>query len=181
MGKPVSEDNSVRGHDSSPQMQHLIREVERITEECVVAARRARRRGKFWNVTHLLFGLPAAVLAAIAGAAGLASAGGRIPAAILALCAASMSAALGFVRPEARQVSNLQRRYAWQDLERRARLVLAREAYMGPDDLYKALSRLLDLRNAVPSSAIVYLESVGPKPTSNPPATEPAVAEQAES
>jgi hypothetical protein len=43
---------------------------------------------KFWQAIDVVFGLLAATLAAVAGAAGLASTAGRVPAAILALCAA---------------------------------------------------------------------------------------------
>jgi hypothetical protein len=147
------------------QMRHLTGEVERIAVEAGIGARRARRRGKAWNATHLFLGFPAAVLAAVSGAAGLASSGARVPAAILALLAAGFSAGAAFLRAEARQLANLRRRYAWQEVEVRARLALAREAYMTEEDLYQALSRLLELRRAVPSSAIA-LSELPPPPAS---------------
>lgn len=49
-------------------------------------------QAKFWRGMHLLVGVPAAVCAAVAGAAAFASTAGRIPAAILALIAAGLGA-----------------------------------------------------------------------------------------
>ncbi|WP_242574181.1 hypothetical protein [Streptomyces sp. NP-1717] len=151
------------------QMRHLTAEVEKIAAEAGVGARRAQRRGKFWNATHLMLGFPAAVLAAVSGAAGLTSPDARVPAAILALLAAGFSSGAAFLRAEARQLANLRRRYAWQEVEVRARLVLAREAYMTEEDLYQALSRLLEQRRAVPSSAIVLSELPAPPTQPEPP------------
>ncbi|MFI6694531.1 hypothetical protein ACIBLA_22765 [Streptomyces sp. NPDC050433] len=125
------------------QMRHLTGEVERIAVEAGIGARRAQRRGKFWNATHLMLGFPAAVLAAVSGAAGF-------------------SSGSAFLRAEARQLANLRRRYAWQEVEVRARLVLAREAYMTEEDLYAALSRLLEQRRAVPSSRDRPVRTTGP-------------------
>ncbi|MGW1377092.1 hypothetical protein ACWD6P_22890 [Streptomyces sp. NPDC002446] len=150
------------------QMRHLAAEVEKIATEARVGAQRAQRRGKLWNATHLVLGFPAAVLAAVSGAAGLASSDARVPAAVLALLAAGFSAGAAFLRAEARQLANLRRRYAWQEVEVRANLALAREAYMSEDDLYDALSQLLELRRAVPSSAIVLSELPTPPPPANP-------------
>jgi hypothetical protein len=150
------------------QMRHLAAEVEKIAAEARIGARRAQRRGKLWNATHLILGFPAAVLAAVSGAAGLASSDARVPAAVLALLAAGFSAGAAFLRAEARQLANLRRRYAWQEVEVRASLALAREAYMSEDDLYNALSQLLELRRAVPSSAIALSELPSPPPPANP-------------
>ncbi|MFB6992048.1 MULTISPECIES: hypothetical protein [unclassified Streptomyces] len=150
------------------QMRRLADEVGKIADEARTGAGRAQRRGKLWNATHLVLGFPAAVLAAISGAAGLASPGARVPAAVLALLAAGFSAGAAFLRAEARQLANLRRRYAWQEVEVRANLALAREAYMSEDDLYHALSQLLELRRAVPSSAIVMSELPAPPPPTNP-------------
>ncbi|MFD5034566.1 hypothetical protein ACFWM0_29760 [Streptomyces sp. NPDC058405] len=150
------------------QMRHLAGEVEKIAVEAGIGARRAQRRGKFWNAAHLVLGFPAAVLAAVSGAAGLASPDARVPAAVLALLAAGFSAGAAFLRAEARQLANLRRRYAWQDVEVRARLALAREAYMTEEALYDALSRLLELRRAVPSSAIVLSELPAPPAQAEP-------------
>ncbi len=143
---------------TAERLRHLRAEVEKIVDEAHIGARRAQRRSKLWNATFLCLGFPAAVLAGISGAAGLASAGARVPAAIMALLAAGFSAGSGFLRADARQMANLRRRYAWQNLETRARLVLAHETYEGVDRLYTALVGLLEMRAAIPSSALVLAE-----------------------
>lgn len=140
----------------------LRAEVEKIITEAHIGARRAQRRAKLWHAVYLSLGFPAAVLAGISGAAGLASTGARIPAAILALLAAGFSAGSTFLRSDARHMTNLRRRYAWQNLETRARLVLAYDAYEGPERLHTALLLLHELRATVPSSALILAEQQGP-------------------
>ncbi|MFL9658687.1 hypothetical protein ACJ7VE_33800 [Streptomyces sp. PB17] len=166
----------------------LRAEVETLITEAQTGARRAQRRAKLWHATYLSLGFPAAVLAGISGAAGLASAGARVPAAILALLAAGFSAGSTFLRADARHMTNLRRRYAWQNLETRARLTLAYDVYEGPEYLYTALLGLHELRAAVPSSALILAEQQAPTipapalpmPAAQPPAvTAPAVQQQA--
>ncbi|MET7294864.1 hypothetical protein ABZS79_22495 [Streptomyces griseoloalbus] len=140
----------------------LRAEVDKLIAEAHIGARRAQRRAKLWHATYLSLGFPAAVLAGISGAAGLASAGARVPAAILALLAAGFSAGSTFLRADARHMTNLRRRYAWQHLETRARLVLAYDAYQGPERLHTALLGLHELRIAVPSSALILAEQQSP-------------------
>jgi hypothetical protein len=76
---------------------------------------------KFWQVIDIVFGLLAATLAAVAGAAGLASTAGRVPAAILALCAAGFVAANQFLGSNDRFEKNRKRRNSWEALEWDAR------------------------------------------------------------
>ncbi|MFD9883096.1 hypothetical protein ACFWZT_16760 [Streptomyces alboflavus] len=150
------------GGPSGERMRHLAEEVRQIAAEARIGARRAQRRSKLWNATYICLGFPAAVLAGISGAAGLASPGARVPAAILALLSAGFSAGATFLRADARQMANLRRRYAWQNLETRARLILAHEAYEGVGQLHTALVALLEMRAAIPSSALVLAEAVPP-------------------
>jgi hypothetical protein len=140
------------------QLLHLRKEVERLIAEAAAGARRAARRSRMWNGVFLTLGFPAAVLAGVSGATGLASVDARIPAAFLALTSAAVAAGGAFLRSDERQMTNLRRRYAWQELEMEARLVLAREAHMGTEELHAALRRLLDQRRSVPSSALVLSE-----------------------
>ena len=150
------------GGPSGERMGHLAEEVRQIAAEARIGARRAQRRSKLWNATCICLGFPAAVLVGISGAAGLASPGARVPAAILALLSAGFSAGSTFLRADARQMVNLRRRYAWQNLETRARLILAHEAYEGVEELHTALVALLEMRAAIPSSALVLAEAVPP-------------------
>ncbi|MFD7206187.1 hypothetical protein [Streptomyces sp. NPDC059893] len=154
----VDEDGPQPHGGDSAQLRHLRGEVEAIITEAKRGARRAHRRSKLWNATFLALGFPAAVLAGLSGATGLASPDSRIPAALLALSSAGVSAGAAFLRSSERELTNLRRRYAWQELEVQARLVLAREAYMSEEHLYSALSQLLQKRRAVPSSALVMSE-----------------------
>ncbi|MPY63267.1 hypothetical protein FNH08_40765 [Streptomyces spongiae] len=127
---------------------------------------RARNWARFWHSTHILLGFPAAVLAAISGAAGLASADLRVPAALLALLAAGFSAGEGFLRSDSRAAVNQRRKVAWRVLEAEARLVMAREAYTDPSTLYDALHLLLEQRKIAMVGAWGVPEDAGPQPDS---------------
>lgn len=61
------------------------------------------RRAERWGRLHVILGLPAAVLSAVAAATGFASTAGRIPAAIIALGAGAFAAAATFLDARARQ------------------------------------------------------------------------------
>ena len=67
-------------------------ELQRLEESAQFSAQAQFEQAKFWRGVHLLFGVPAAVLAAIAGATGLASVTNRVSAAYLALAAAAFGA-----------------------------------------------------------------------------------------
>ncbi|MBL3669699.1 hypothetical protein JL475_27690 [Streptomyces sp. M2CJ-2] len=153
---------AAQGAVGDARLLALRAEVEKLITEARIGARRAQRRAKLWHAACLSLGFPAAVLAGVSGAAGLASVEARVPAAVLALLAAGFSAGSTFLRADARHMTNLRRRYAWQELETRARLVLAYDAYEGPEYLYTALLGLHELRVAVPSSALILAEQQAP-------------------
>lgn len=81
----------------------------------------ARRASHWWGRAYYLLGLPAAVLAAVAGATGLISAAGRVSAAIIALVAAGLTAAATFLNSDDNQKSNIVSA-AWSELADDARL-----------------------------------------------------------
>ncbi|MFE1290214.1 hypothetical protein [Streptomyces sp. NPDC058751] len=161
MARSDAGDRAGAGAGEGSQLLALRAEVEKIISEAHIGARRAQRRAKLWHAVYLSLGFPAAVLAGVSGAAGLASEGARIPAAVLALLSAGFSAGATFLRSDARHMTNLRRRYAWQNLEGRARLVLAYDAYEGTDRLHAALVVLHELRAMVPSSALIFEEQQG--------------------
>ena len=74
------------------QVEAIARETARIAESVDYSAQAQFEQAKLWRGMHLLVGVPAAICAAVAGAAAFASAAGRIPAAILALVAAGLGA-----------------------------------------------------------------------------------------
>lgn len=67
-------------------------ELKRVEESAMYSAQSQFEQAKIWRGTNLVIGGPAAVLAAISGGAGLADAGNRTLAAVLALVAAGLGA-----------------------------------------------------------------------------------------
>lgn len=99
-----------------------------------------------WGVTDIALGFPAAVLAGLAGAAGLASPGLRIPAALLALLSAGLTAGAGFLRCDVRRAENRRSRLAWSEVEARARLLLTQDTQRDREATHQALRDLFDCR-----------------------------------
>jgi hypothetical protein len=84
----------------------------------------AWRASRWWGRTYYILGLPAAVLAGIAGAVGLATTAGRIPAAIIALVAAALTAAVTFLNMEINRNRNTEFGAEWCRLADDTRLRL---------------------------------------------------------
>jgi hypothetical protein len=74
--------------------QQIESELQRLEESAMHSAQTQFERTKQWRAVNLILGLPASVLAALAGATALASTAGRITAGILALAAAGFGAIL---------------------------------------------------------------------------------------
>ncbi|MGH3882621.1 MAG: hypothetical protein ACRDRC_04345 [Pseudonocardiaceae bacterium] len=98
-----------------------------ILENARREARRAKKSASIWRVVDVALGLPTAILAGLAGAAGLSSAAGRVPAAILALVAAALSAAGAFLKSAERAATAERHSALWQSLAADACLVAAFE------------------------------------------------------
>jgi hypothetical protein len=98
--------------------------MESLIADCDLHAYNARSAGKWWGRTYYLLGLPAAVLATIAGAAALASAAGRIPAAIIALISAGLTTAATFLNSNHNKQHNNELSAAWKELADAARLAI---------------------------------------------------------
>lgn len=113
-------------------------EVERLCDEATRQKDLAHRRAEFWVKADIALGFPAALLAAVSGAAGLASADARVPAALVALAAAGCAAGAGFLRSDSRRLANKRARQAWALVEARARMKLAQDRVL-PDDLAEVL------------------------------------------
>jgi hypothetical protein len=69
-------------------------ELERIEEGAEYSSNSQFEQAKLWRGTNLVLGVPAAVLAAVAGGTALASTAGRVVAGVLALCAAGLGAVM---------------------------------------------------------------------------------------
>ncbi|WP_351228860.1 hypothetical protein [Streptomyces sp. NPDC002133] len=114
-------------------------EIERLRDEATRQKTLAHRRAEFWAKADIALGFPAALLAGSAGAAGLATADARIPAALLALASAGFAAGAGFLRSATRCRANKRARHAWAAVEGKATVKLAQERPT-PDDLDQLLA-----------------------------------------
>ncbi|MER7723291.1 hypothetical protein [Streptomyces sp. NPDC096323] len=123
--------------------QRLRAEIERMRDEATRQRKLAHRRAEFWARTDIVLGFPAALLAGTAGAAGLASADVRVPAALAALASAGFAAGAGFLRSDTRRRANKRARSAWASVEARAMVALAQEHVT-----HEALDGLLECRQA---------------------------------
>jgi len=90
--------------------------------ECDLNAFDTRRASHWWGRAYYMLGLPAAVLATVAGATGLASTAGRVAAAIIALVAAGLTTTATFLNSDKNQRRNIAMSAAWSDLADDARL-----------------------------------------------------------
>lgn len=79
--------------EASRIRKDLQSEAMRVAEAAAVEARNTATVARRWNIVYLALGLPTALVAAVAGAAGLASADGRVPAGVLAFVVAGASGA----------------------------------------------------------------------------------------
>ncbi|MFD8953957.1 hypothetical protein ACFV0B_34465 [Streptomyces xanthophaeus] len=129
-----------------PQMTPVRAEVERVLLEAEHREDSAHQRVRIWGIMDIALGFPAAVLAGISGAAGLASPGFRVPAAVLALVSAGFSAGSGFMRSDERRAESRRSRLAWAEVEAKARLLLAEEAQLDREAIRDSLRNLLDSR-----------------------------------
>src|SRR5437016_5220419 len=86
---------------SSPRTPLQAIKVEQALEEIIVGSVKAAdwhsKRAALYGRAYYALGLPSVALAALAGAAGLASTAGRVPAAIIALVSAALGAAATFL------------------------------------------------------------------------------------
>ena len=105
--------------------------------DCDLRAYDTRRLSKRWGSAYYLLGLPAAVLATIAGAAGLASTAGRIPAAIVALIAAGLATAATFLNSNENKQQNLKLSAAWQELADDVRLTVIKYSRAKDEELFR--------------------------------------------
>jgi hypothetical protein len=134
---------------SDPQVRHLRLEISGAAAEAGQQASEARRWAAFWNGAYIMLGLPSAVLAAVSAATGLSSANARVPAALLALVSASLTAASGFLRSDARAIDSRRRSSAWRVLEADARRLAALEGYQGADRMGRGWESLLEQRKLI--------------------------------
>jgi hypothetical protein len=84
------------------QIDAAIAKIEEFRDRCAPAAERYERLADLWGRLHVALGLPAAILAAVAGVAALADFSKTISG-VVALCAAALSATTTFLGGADRQ------------------------------------------------------------------------------
>lgn len=148
---------------------HRLRtEVERLRDEATRQKKVAHGRAEFWAKADIALGFPAALLAAVSGAAALASADARVPAALAMLVSAGFAAGAAFLRSERRRLANKWSRQAWAAVEAKAIVLLARDRIDAAD-----LAELFEVRQA---ALAAYEGDENPRPPGPPPpAVPPAV------
>jgi hypothetical protein len=143
----------------------IAAEVHRLHEGAKWSAQGQFEQLKLWRALNLAFGLPAAVLAGIAGGAGLAARHVSATPAILALISAGLGGALTALNPS-RRVSQAQgAANAYLKIQIDARQLLTiRLAMMSTEDSWTELAGLTDRydevnRSADPPSSYAYWRS----------------------
>jgi hypothetical protein len=134
---------------ASEQFPGLAAGLNELIDDARGRATSMRFYVKFWQVIDVVLGLLAATLAAVAGAAGLASTAGRVPAAILALCAAGLAAANQFLGSAERFEKNRTRRNAWEVLEWDARMERGKLNKTSAENMEAVINELLRRRVAI--------------------------------
>jgi hypothetical protein len=102
--------------DSDRRRSAIGSELQKVLDRATENAQRERRTSSRWSSLYFFVGLPAAILAAIAGATALASTAGRVPAGIIALTSSALAAAATFLDSQTRQRSHENLAAGWQVL-----------------------------------------------------------------
>jgi hypothetical protein len=119
-------------------------ELGRIEESAKFSAQAQFEQAKYWRAVNLILGVPAAVLAAIAGATALASTTGRVTAGVIALVAAGLSAITTTLNAAQRTEQGQAAGNLYLALQSDARI--AREADLPRQTFGEARDALADLR-----------------------------------
>jgi hypothetical protein len=123
--------------------QAIADELHRIEESCMYSAQIQFEQTKQWRAVNLGLGVPASVLAAVAGATALAATTGRIAAGIIALAAAGFGAVLTTVNAAHRMNTASSAANAYLEIQTAARQ--AREIDLPMWDLDEARAALGEL------------------------------------
>jgi hypothetical protein len=123
----ISDEQSYSSSIGSPAYVARLRgsvreELSQISDRALKAAKVCRSKARFWSRVYFIVGLPAAILAAVAGATALASPGLAVFAGSIALVSAGLTAAATFLDSATRQTSANNLAAGWQ--------VLANDAHM---------------------------------------------------
>lgn len=139
----------------------VAEEISRIHESCLWSAQGQFEQMKLWRSLNLLFGVPAAALAAVAGGTGLAGNDSLVPG-VLALVSAGFGAALTTLNPSRRVTQSQASANAYLELQTAARqLLLVKLKTFSLEEALAELEALTERRNdanktADPPSTYAY-------------------------
>jgi len=139
----------------------LADEINRIHESCLWSSQGQFEQMKLWRSLNLVFGVPAAILAAIAGGTGLAGNNTHVPG-VLALISAGFGAALTTLNPSRRVTQSQASANAYLELQTAARqLLLVKLVTLSEEDAHTELDNLTERRDdanktADPPSTYAY-------------------------
>lgn len=164
-----AEEGSMSSSEEGPQARvHGIRtSLDQLVDESDRYRRWHFKRAQLWGRVHIILGLPAAALSATAGATGLASTAGRVPAGILALVAAALAAGSSFLDSRSRAQWHDRLAGGWMvlrnDAELRLRVDLHDESWL-TYDARGELERLLFQRAALLDGRLPTEQASQPRP-----------------
>lgn len=138
----------------SARKQRIADELDRLEESARDSGTGQFEQAGIWRAVNLIFGLPASVLAAVAGATGLASTSNRVAAGSLALAASAFGAILTVINASQRTNQATAAANAYREIQsaaRQARLVDL--PWIDEDAARTALAELTARRDEVNKNA----------------------------
>lgn len=152
--KSVAKAASLIPPDLPPELVPVAREVDRIHESAMWSAQGQFEQTKLWRGLNLLLGVPAAVLAAISGATGLAADTATSTPAVLALISAGFGAGLTTLNPSRRVTQSQASANAYLEVQTAARQLLSvRIVKFTFDEAVELLESLTERRDGISATA----------------------------
>lgn len=135
-------------------LQPIAQEVDRIHESALWSSQGQFEQMKLWRAMNIVLGLPAAVLAAIAGGTGLAAVSHTATPGVLALISAGFGAALTALNPSRRVSTAQAAANAYLGIQTDARQLLTiKLSALSRDDALDELQTLTARRDEVTGTA----------------------------
>lgn len=134
----------------------IVDELRRIEESAVHSAQTQFSSSKFWRGLNIVLGVPAAALAAIAGATGLADSTDSHAGAVVALIAAGLTAVMTTLNAAQRAEQSRVSANAYLALQGDARVLRTIDLpHLDSVEARRRLGELIDRRNAINDTAPV--------------------------
>ena len=149
MSQNLHAEPSTSSDPEADEIAQLRSDLVDFTQDLDKRTDRAGFATRAWQALDYILGLPAAVLATISGTTGLASTTGRVPAAVMALIAAGLTAVTSFLHSNDNHSRSRERRNAYLSLESDTRLELARAGRLDAQALSAVLKQLYHRRDTI--------------------------------